>query len=156
MTESIRPAVPADLPAVLDIARTWPAHFVDEGLREIERDFQHGDTRLAIFDNTTVGFVIWMTDGVAMELRWLAVARSYVRRNIGSELVAAALAEIRTEKKVFLLTATLDSLIPGTAFEASGYQATNSFFGRLGFQPTGIIRQHWGPANHAQIMAKEI
>lgn len=156
MNLDLRPGAASDRPAIMAIAASWPTHFVDEGLRQIERDFKTHKATVATVQGRVVGFLIWSTNGEKMELLWLAVDPRSGRRRIGTSLVSSVLAEARTEDEVFLKTATTDSVVPGTLFEGSAYSATNEFFKTLGFDETARIERYWGPQNHALVMTKRL
>lgn len=153
---SIRPAIPGDLKAVMEIVSAWPAHFVDAGKEMIVRDFAAHRSAVATIDGRVAGFLNWRTDGEEMELLWLAVAPDVVRCGVATALVKYVMQRATTERHVFLLTATTDSNIPGTAFEGQQFAATNAFFEKLRFAEEKVLPSYWGEQNHALQMGRSL
>jgi len=149
-------AAPSDLPEILEVVRAWPTHFVPAAIPMVESDFTKGKALVWKDSSHVVGFAIWDTDGNEMELKWLAVAPRCIRRGIGSALVRAFLDEATTERRAFLLTATTDSSIPGTDFNASLFHSTHHFFANHGFRRERRLDSLWSPTNHADLFVRDL
>ena len=94
---TIRPATPADIPAILAVERacTTAAHW---GESEYLHVFNAGATPrilLVAEESTVVGFIMVRTISPEWELENIAVAPDARGRGIGSELLSAALAQAR-------------------------------------------------------------
>jgi len=150
----LRMARSHDWPSLLVLIREWPTHYVEAAIPRIEADFTRGHAFVWEEDGRILGFMIWDTNGSEIEMKWLAVSPTATRRGIGSALVNAVLDSATTERRVFLLTATTDSVIPGTRFDGSAYADTIRFFERLGFRRARVLNQFWGAGNHALILDK--
>lgn len=152
----LRAARRDDWPALLKLIRQWPTHFVESAMSAIEADFRRTRTFVWEENGQIVGFMIWSTDGYDIEMKWLAVSPTATGRGIGSALVNAVLESASTERRIFLFTATTDSVIPGTAFDGSAFANTIRFFERLGFRRVGLLRDFWGQHNHALSLEREL
>ena len=152
MSIGVQPAAAADLGAVLEIARAWPTHFVDEGLAAIESSFQKAKAIVATECGHVEGFLIWDSTGPVPELLWIAVRPERVRQGIGTTLVRAMRGSVGNKVPIIVKTATPDSHIPGSLFDARGFSDTIRFYEALGFFRKQVLNRHWGPANHAQVM----
>lgn len=152
--EQIRAAEKADWLAIQSIIKAWPTHYVDAAMPLIESDFKRGKTFIWERNRQVLAFLIWDTNGSEIEMKWLAVAPFATGSGIGSSLVNAVIDSATTEKRVFLLTATTDSEIPGTRFRGSDFSATIRFFEGLGFSKASVIEKIWGERNNALLMEK--
>lgn len=146
---TIRAGMPADWPEIERLVRAWPTHFVAEAVPLVRADFDASSTTLC--DDGTgrvLGFMIWKTDGAEMELLWMAVDPAFARKGVCRSVVMAVLCERRSESRVFLRTATLDSVIPNSGFSGAAYQSTYHFFESLGFRLGRRHEGYWGASNH--------
>lgn len=146
---SLRAGAPSDWPEIERLIRAWPTHFVEAAIPLAREDFRKHHTTLCDGGaGEILGFMIWRTDGHELELLWMAIAPSLVRRGIGRSIVKAVLCHRSNEKRVFGRTATTDSSIPDTAFRGSAYLTTLLFFQGLGFRLGTRHERYWGPENH--------
>lgn len=152
---SIRNGVEDDMSAIWQIIDAWPTHFVEAARPLIHRDFHEGKTLIYEEYGSPLGFIIWSGSETEIELLWLAVHPDVLRKGIGCSLVAAVEALITSQTRVFLKTATTDSVIPGTTFCGPAYQGTNDFFSKLGYKPIERILNGWQLGNHCLIMEKQ-
>ena len=148
----LRTAVQSDLEDVLVIAKAWPKRFVPAGVTAIENGFRSSPAIIAHNDGDPIGFVIWDHQGEAAELLWIAVRPDLTRNAIGSRLVKRMREAIGVDTTVVVKTATADSTIPGTIFDAADFDGTRRFYEALGFRAAGVLKQHWGETNHALLM----
>jgi len=93
----IRPATPADLPAILAVERACAtaAHW---GQAEYAHVFDAGATQRVLLvaeESTIAGFIIVRTLGPEWELENVAVLPGARGRGIGSELISAVLTQAR-------------------------------------------------------------
>ncbi len=102
-----------------------------------------------------VGFLMWDERPHETELLWMAVHPQAKGNHVGSALLSNCLAGLDPSKPVYLLTATTDSKIPGTAFDGTAYEATERFFSQRGFVPAEVRKSYWGPMNHCLVMRRE-
>jgi ribosomal protein S18 acetylase RimI-like enzyme len=152
MTEAavtLRKAEPSDLRAALDIVASRPAHFVPAVYPLIEADLIRHQALMAVADSRIVGFLVWRVEGREIELLWMAVTPDFERKGVGTMLLRHVLNTASDKTHVYLLTATTDSTIPGTAFNGTLYSNTIRFFKRRGFMEEKILLGHWGASNHA-------
>lgn len=146
---TLRKGRPEDLSEIERLIRSWPSHFVAEALPFVRADFNaHSTTVCDDGAGRVLGFMIWKTDGAEMELLWMAVDPDFARRGICRSVVQAVLCERDSEERVFLRTATLDSVIPNSGFSGAAYASTYRFFEFLGFRLGERHEGHWGPSNH--------
>jgi ribosomal protein S18 acetylase RimI-like enzyme len=157
MTPRIRNAAASDLPAILAIARSWPAHFVAQGIDAIAADFATANRVVAVAeDDRILGFAIWSVEVEEAELLWLAVHPTNSRQRVGTALVGEVVARAKGARSLIARTATLDSAIPGTALDGAEFSGTHEFFFSLGFAPVEVVRGYWSATNHAMTMRREL
>jgi ribosomal protein S18 acetylase RimI-like enzyme len=152
----VRRAEPSDLRGIISIISSLPGYFVTAAGDAVRRSFPESNTAVAVRRNRIVGFLMWRTDGVKIEILWAGVRSEEQRRGVGTAMFEALLEAVISETEVFVLTATPDSNIPGTQFDGSLYAGTADFYKRLGFKEIEILRGHWGEENHALKMARPI
>ncbi len=150
----IRAATMEDERSVLALIDAWPTHFVDAARPLVRKDFREGRTFLCEEAGRALGFLTWKEVPDGVELLWMAVHPKAVGTGIGRSLVTEVERNTSPQKRVFLKTATTDSVLPGTVFSGPAYQGTNDFFVRLGYRPVERITDGWGPGNHVLVMEK--
>ena len=149
----VRKALPTDVDAVVAISRTRPKHFVDEGVGWIATSVTDSEGAVAVDDNKKViGFLTWESNDVATELLWMATLESAASYQAGKRLLAYCFQQIDMSKRVFLRTATPDSVIDGTQFDGSAFFRTISYFEHMGFRQTSVERDFWRTGNHCLSM----
>lgn len=145
----LREGTSSDWPEIERIIRAWPTHFVEKVIPLVREDFfRHQTILCANSKGQLLGFSIWRTDGCELELLWIAVEPSQVGIGIGRSIVQAVLCQRSHEHRVFLRTATTDSIIPDTSFNGAAYEATHRFFQNLGFIFGARHEGYWGAQNH--------
>jgi hypothetical protein len=149
---SIRPARQTDCPRLVEIARRWPARFVEAGIRALEDDLKHHPTVVLEYAGAPAAFLTWREDASEVELLWQAKLPEFKLVSTSRELIRYVLARVPRGKRVFLRMATADSVIPGTPFQASCYRAVNRLLRRLGFRNERVDVGYWGPQNHSLVM----
>ena len=128
MTIAIRPAVPADLQRVLEIAgeteagAQWPR-------REYERTLapDHGGYRLVLVicvDGRVQGFVIGRQAGEDYEIENLAIDRGAHRRGLGRQLLREFLARTRQQGTAVFLEVRESNVAARKLYEAMGFVQT--------------------------------
>lgn len=145
----VRLARPDDLPAVLSLVAQRSRHFATTAIPEVAAAFATSHAFLWDDGGAIAGFLVWSRQGNIIELQWMSVAKSASGHGIGSALVHAVVSNAASSSRVFLLTATPDSVIPGSAFDGGAYIETIRFFEHLGFRISARHDRFWGPQNHA-------
>jgi len=151
---SLRPATPADAPAMLAVARQLPQWFNEGGYEQMSRDFPDHRGVVAVLDGQIVGFVTWWPSPEqpdAMEITWLGVAPHLRARGIGRQLVAAMEESLRTNGIHTVTVSTLAATV-----DYPPYEETRQFYGRLGFRSERIDKDHYGPEEDRLLLIKSI
>lgn len=144
---------PAHRDEALSIIDLLPDYFLPRVRDEIDPLFLSKPWLVSLDDAGQVaGFLVWDERASETELLWMAVHPSAQGRSIGSALLSACFQCIDLSKPVFLLTATTDSKIPGTAFDGTAYEKTYQFFASRGFVRVEVRQSYWGPENHCLVM----
>jgi len=151
-----RSARKGDLSEILSILDAWPTHFVAAAKELVSEVFAKHRTIVWEAQTRVVGFLIWRDDDKEIEILWMAVAPNWSRKGIGSALVRSVMATAATQTRIFLRTATSDSIVPETRFDGKSYEATIRFYHRFGFANENIERDYWGPSNHSLIMGRPL
>lgn len=142
-----------DFPAVEFVLRSLPKYYVEDAIPRIFEDLHTCQLVLAEVDSETVGFMAWRdTDTTTTELLWMAVLPRFWSEGIGTRLTQYAIGKSHHSSRVFLRTASPDSVIEGTSFDGAAYVRTIQFFEYIGFVKTEVLRDYWGPGNHCLVM----
>ena len=125
---AIRPTVPADSTAMIEIGRALPDWFNDQGLHEMAVDIDHQLGAVAHIDGQIVGFVTWFAaEGVGM-IGWIAVSPDVHRSGIGARLVEYAERRLAASGATELRVDTL-----GESVDYEPYERTRAFYRAVGF-----------------------
>lgn len=139
--------------SALGIIDALPRHFLPSVKAQIAPLFTTHPSLVAIDDSgNALGFLIWEVRPDETELLWMAVHPASQRQSVGSSLVRECLRRIDLNKAVILLTATTDSVIPGTEFDGAAYGRTLIFFESHGFVHGEVRLAFWGKQNHCLVM----
>ena len=146
---AVRRLVPADIPALTDIASALPDYFTPDVPAKLEQDAAvHGGWVLD--DSGAIrGFaVVARRPPGAAEILWLAVERERRGRGAGTMLVSRLLDELAAGGISLVEAKTLDA---SAGYEP--YVATRAFWERRGFVRIDTIDPlpGWGPGNPAAI-----
>lgn len=157
VSSMLRPAAPADTPALISLAiatELFLPHEV-EPLREMLDDLHAGrsgaDHRVEVWaDGPPVGVVYFgpndMTDRT-WDLLWIAVAPDRQSQGIGGELIRFAEAHIRAGDGRLLIIDT--SSLPR-------FDATHAFYGKHGYAEVARIPDFYADGDSKVIFAKRI
>lgn len=135
----------------LEIAKTLPEYFSDQGLKEIREQLPKHSVFGAYFGDEMIGVASYKKiNNEAIDLTWLMVLEKYQGQGIGRKLVLESLA---IEGKNFLVCQV--KTLAETVFD-EGYAKTRAFYKSLGFIPIAIVDPYpgWRPGNPCQIMVK--
>ena len=99
----VRPATPADLPALLALERSAPtaAHWSEAGYQQL---FAAGRVTIVIEENHLQGYIVARNLGPEWEVENIVIATAAQRRGLGTRLVQELLARAQTQgaQAVFL------------------------------------------------------
>ena len=154
----IRPALPADTPALVQLtAKTgvFKHHEVDV-LQEILDDFHAGDmgefhiSIVSEHEGKVVGYAYYapdvMTDG-SWYIYWIAVSPTLHGKGIGREILVYAEDDIRRRngRVLFIETSSLPT-----------YETTRRFYLRQGYAITGVLRDFYTDGDDMVIFRKRL
>ena len=126
---AIRPKAPSDDPSVLDLARSLPKWFTEQGVREIAEDVKTHRGFVAVSGGEVVGFVTWAETGPGIaNLSWMAVRESLRHTGIGTRLLAALEKELPPQGYRILEVSTVADSV-----EYAPYSETRRFYRSRGF-----------------------
>jgi GNAT superfamily N-acetyltransferase len=154
----IRPTVPEDTPALVELARETGVFKPEEivALREVLDDYHAGAASrghrsvTSVRDGRVVGFAYFapaaMTDRT-WYLYWIAVDRSVHARGLGSELLHHAEDEARSAGCRLFLIET--SSLPH-------YEPTRRFYARHGYPVSCVVRDYYADGDAMVVFAKRL
>ncbi len=140
-----------DREAILEIAKTLPEYFSEQGLKAMEKDLEQGDLFGVYEGNEMIGFVVYKElSPEAIEMAWLGVKKEYQGRGIGKKLVQESVRQIEKQYKVCQVK-TLSETHPD-----EGYAKTRNFYKQLGFIALETIQPYpgWSKEDPCQIFVK--
>jgi ribosomal protein S18 acetylase RimI-like enzyme len=154
----IRPAIPADSPALLAITAGTglftPADVkaLDEVLTDFHKDPAAYGHRCSIFekDGTIIGFTYFapapMTDRT-WDLWWIVVSKQIQARGVGGKLLAHAEETARAEKGRLMEVPT--SSLPS-------YELTRRFYRKNGYEVAAVLKDHYSDGHDMVIFSKRL
>ncbi len=129
-----------DAETVLALARDLGKWFNEEGLAQIVRDLESHAGYVAIQGNRIVGFITWAPiDTEVANLTWMGVAEELQRRGIGTALLAAVLADLRSSGFRRLEVSTVADSV-----EYDPYARTRRFYRARGFVDFRVDERYFG------------
>lgn len=129
-----------DITQSLDLARALPMYFTAAAVAAMENDFRSHKLYVAKDDNVLVGFMsLNHKSDLVTEISWLAVDSTCHRHGIGTNLLDAAVQDLRADGCSILEVKTLAHTVP---YEP--YERTHSFYRKHGFVTLEIIRPYPG------------
>ena len=150
---SVSPLLASDIDAAIAVAELRPEYFVPAGVAEIRYSMQHDPGAVARDDaGNVIGFLTWTVRRDETELMWMAALPSAATACVSKRLFQYCFERIDLSKRVYLCTATTDSVIPDTLFNARKFERTIALFEAYGFSRTEIRPSYWGPKNHCLVM----
>lgn len=154
----IRPLTPADAEACDAIIASLPYHFGDEGgIAECARVVRAEPCTGLVADvgGAVVGFLtVDRPLTTSAEITWMAVHAAARGGGIGSALIDALAAELRTEGRSLLLVLTLAESVPEPGV-TDGYARTRAFYRSTGFIDAREFTELW-PNYPALLMVKHL
>ena len=136
----VRPLRPSDAGPVLDLARSLSQWFDSEGLARIARDLASHGGFVAVRGDRLVGFVTWTPlDAEVAELSWMGVAEDLQHQGIGTTLLAALVASLRSPGFRFLEVSTVADNV-----DYEPYVETRRFYRARGFVDFRVDARYWG------------
>jgi GNAT superfamily N-acetyltransferase len=135
----------------LEIAKTLPEFFNEQGLEEIEKQLPGQAVYGAYDGEKLIGCVSYKKiNAKTIDIAWLFILQEYQGQGIGTELVEKTLL-LEGENFLVCQVNTLAETI-----EDEGYAKTRKFYEKLGFVPIEIIHPYsnWGMDNPCQIYVK--
>ncbi|HYM39303.1 MAG TPA: GNAT family N-acetyltransferase [Thermoplasmata archaeon] len=125
---------------VLELARSLGRWFNAEGLSQMARGMESYRGYVAATQNRIVGFLLWAPAdlGVA-ELSWMGVSEEFQRRGVGTTLLSAAVAELRSAG-----FRTLEVSTVADSVDYEPYARTRKFYRARGFADFRVDPGYWG------------
>jgi GNAT superfamily N-acetyltransferase len=135
------------------ILRSLPDWFgIEEANRQFLLDIENSSTLIAWEDDRPVGFLtIKKHSTYSAEVAVTGVLPEYHRRGIGTQLIAAAEAYLRSQGIEYLQVKTL-----GPSHPDPYYNRTRAFYEKVGFRPLEEFSQIWNAENPCLIMIKRV
>ncbi len=129
-----------DAEAVQGLARGLGKWFNEEGLAKIARDLKSHAGYVAVQGGRLVGFITWAPLSPATaDLTWLGVSEELQRRGIGTALLAALLADLRSSGFRHLEVSTVADSV-----EYDPYARTRRFYRARGFADFRVDERYFG------------
>lgn len=152
----IRPAGPADLGAMLAVARQLPAWFNDQGIAEMTADFATHQALVAVSPEAgIVGFVTWAPsphtpEPGLVELTWLGISPAMQRHGLGTRLTRALEQAVGTGTRIIQVSTLADTV------DYPPYAQTRAFYRRAGFQDWRVDPDFYGPGDDRLLLRKTL
>ncbi|NNF69282.1 MAG: GNAT family N-acetyltransferase [Acidimicrobiia bacterium] len=124
----IRPLSPADHEAAVNLARSLPEFFNDQGIDEMTTEIPTESGAVAEVDGELVGFVTWTATPELGHIGWIAVRGDHHRHGIGRRLIQVAEDDARRVGAPVLQVETL-----GESVDYEPYDRTRAFYRSVGF-----------------------
>ncbi len=136
----IRPLRRQDAEAVREHAERLSAWFDAEGRARIGRDLGTQAGFVALQGSRIVGFILWARiDAAVADLTWMGVVEDVQRRGVGTALLAALVANLRSSGFHSLEVSTVADNV---AYEP--YDRTRRFYRARGFVDYRVDPRYWG------------
>ncbi len=136
----VRPLRHGDAEAVHQLARSLGPWFDAEGLRRIARDLVTHPGFVASDGDRLLGFILWARiDAQAADLSWMGVAAERQHRGIGTALLAALVADLRSRGYWSLEVSTVADNV-----DYEPYAETRRFYRARGFKDSRVDPKYWG------------
>ncbi|RLA51127.1 MAG: N-acetyltransferase [Gammaproteobacteria bacterium] len=117
-----------DFDGILKIAKSLPEWFTNQGIREIEQDFQKCEKLVASEFGKIIGFLLYSNLGENPLINWIAVEKKFHRRGIGTLLLDSLERELVAQGYSNIIVKTLG----GDSYEP--YVKTRLFYLNTGFR----------------------
>jgi ribosomal protein S18 acetylase RimI-like enzyme len=154
----IRPTVPEDTPALVELARATGVFKPSEvaALREVLDDYHARERALghradtSERDGRVVGFAYYAPSAMSERgwyLWWIAVDPTVHARGLGSELLRHVEGEVRASDGRLLLIET--SSLPR-------YEPTRRFYLKHGYETAGVLRDFYADRDDMVVFAKRL
>lgn len=114
---------------MIDVGRSLPEWFNDEGIREMTADIDHQFGAVAEANGQVVGFVTWYSAEAIGEIGWIAVSPGAHRSGIGRALIEFVEERLLASQITELRVDTL-----GESVEYEPYDRTRAFYRSVGFR----------------------
>ncbi|MFW2338440.1 MAG: GNAT family N-acetyltransferase [Acidimicrobiia bacterium] len=126
----LRSMTPDDFTAVIDLARSLPQWFNQEGIQQITVDIEHQPGAVAIVNGDVIGFITWTFAGDGSgEIGWIAVDSGHHRGGLGRRLLLFAEDWLQGSGVIDLFVETL-----GDSIDYEPYERTRAFYRAVGFR----------------------
>ncbi|MBT8240197.1 MAG: GNAT family N-acetyltransferase [Acidimicrobiia bacterium] len=125
---NLRRMTPNDYGTAINLARSLPEFFNDQGIAEITVDIRTEIGAVAVLDGELVGFVTWSSAEALGRIGWIAVSRDHHRQGIGRRLLEFVESNLRQSGVTTLQVDTL-----GESVDYEPYDRTRSFYRSVGF-----------------------
>ena len=140
-----------DIKEILNIATEMIDYFTKEGIKDLKKDLKSDNIYGAYSKNKLIGFMlVKKSDKQAVEISWLAIAKDFQNKGIGTYFVKNILNKLSKKGFRICFVRTLAETVKDT-----GYAKTRKFYKKLGFNTLVIIDPYpyWSPGNPCQILA---
>ena len=137
---AIRPKASSDDPAILDLARSLPKWFTEQGIRKSAEDVKTHRGFVAVSGGKVVGFVTWAeaAPGIA-NFSWMGVRESVQHTGIGTRLLAALEKGLPPQGYRILEVSTVADSV-----EYAPYAETRQFYRSRGFVDDRVDARFFG------------
>lgn len=136
----IRPIRSEDAAAVREVAEHLRAWFDTEGRSRIGRDLGTQAGFVAAQGKHIVGFILWAPiDATVADLTWMGVAEDVQGLGVGTALLAALMADLRSSGFHSLEVSTVADNV-----DYEPYERTRRFYRGRGFADHRVDARYWG------------
>ena len=114
---------------VINLARSLPEFFNEQGIAEITVDIRREIGAVAVLGGEVIGFVTWSSAEALGRIGWIAVRIDHHRQGIGHRLLGFAESYLRESGATTLQVDTL-----GESIDYEPYDRTRAFYRSVGFK----------------------
>ena len=142
----LRPATPADIPALLVLERSEPsaAHWNELAYQQLFSE-ETGRVTIVIEDDYVRGFLVAHAVGAEWEIENLVIAYKQQRQGLGSRLVQEILDRAQTQGTQAVFLDVRES-----------NQAARGLYSRLGFAESGRRKSYYGSPEEDALLYKKL
>jgi ribosomal protein S18 acetylase RimI-like enzyme len=131
---SVRSAVPADLPAIVELALTLSEFFPSDFISIIDKDAAENPALVGVLGDEIVGFIVWAyRDAHTAEILWIGIKEEYHGLGLGTMMLDALEREIEEKNVARLIASTLSYTV-----DYKPYEKVRAFYYNRGFKSLGI------------------
>lgn len=136
---NVRPAVPSDIPVIIELAVALSEFFPTDLIHMIDKDAAENPALVGVLGDEIVGFVIWTyRDSHTVEILWLGVKEDYHGLGLGTTILDSLERHVETKNVTRLIASTLSYTV-----DYKPYEKVRAFYYNRGFKSMGIQQDYY-------------